>query len=147
MDNKKIDQFNKLLTNTLRYKEMCDDIAEQISHKETASKLEEFANISEKESKGLIKLISAQGGDVQTTPRHTDQDAICWTPHKEPDLKGMSSVIGCLIDVEQKKIADYKNMLTIDKIDDEAKNLFQRHLTQADSNLNYLQVAQGSCND
>jgi len=141
MNKHLIESLNKILTNTLDYKEVLQKLASSISHRTTADKLDEFAKVCDREAKRLIKLIPDIGGQVESTERQTDQEAVAWVSRPLPDTENMQSILACLIEAERNKENDYNTILGHDSIDRETKNLLTKHRKEAESNLTYFQSA------
>lgn len=136
-----VDELNKVLTNTLDYNEVLQKLADAITHESTQNKLDEFAGVAIKESKRLMQIISDLGGDVQSTGRLTDQEAVYWVSRPMPDSQNMQSVLACLIEAERNKEDDYATILGNDEIDRETRNRLVRHRREAETNLKYFQSA------
>ena len=141
MRNNIIDELNKLLTNTLGYREVIQELASELSHKTTVDKLNEFSNIAKKESETIIQVISELGGEVESSERQTDQKAVSWASAPLPERMEMQSVVEYLIEIERKKEDDYDKLLAHDEIDRKSKNMLKKHRKQAESNLLYFQTA------
>jgi len=141
MKNTIIDELNKVLTNTLDYREVLRKLASTISHNATQEKLKEFSEIAEKEGNRLIKAISDLGGDVESSDRQTDQEAICWITSPLPDTNNMQSVLACLIEAERKKEDDYSAIFAHDDIDRETRNRLDKNQRQTKANILYFQTA------
>lgn len=70
--------MNKILTNTLEYKELLKILAYSVLDGTTQDKLREFTEVAEEESKNLTLFMSdlGGGGEVNSTGLHTDQEAV-----------------------------------------------------------------------
>lgn len=141
MNKNLIYELNKILTNTLDYREVLLKLAESVSHQATQDKLEEFAKVRKKQSEDLILLISNLGGNVQSTERQTDQPAISWTEKKHPDDKDIKGLLEYLIGAEENSVEDYSDVLK--KVDDasDAQEILERHKREGETTLNYLETA------
>lgn len=139
--NPLVDEINKILTNTLDYREVLMKLSDTISHEATSEKLREFAEIKQDESQNLIKIINDLGGQVETNERMTDQESIYWIPRKRPETNDMEAILNQLIDAEKNIKEDYNTLLSQDEIEKvDIKNL-KKHKKEAEANLNYFQVA------
>jgi len=141
MRNNIIDELNKLLTNTLGYREVLLKLASEITHHKTVDKLNEFSDIAKKESETIIQVISELGGDVESSERQTDQSAVSWASAPLPRRTEMQLVVEYLIDIERTKEDDYDKLFAHDEIDRKSKNMLNKHQKQAESNLLYFQTA------
>ncbi|MCK0159170.1 hypothetical protein [Allomuricauda sp. F6463D] len=135
METNKIDVLNKILTNTLEYIQILQNLTDSITHPPTLDKLNQLKVINEEESEKLIKVISGLGGDVQTSERLTDQEAINWISSPILNNGDITSVWEHLIEAERNKEDDYKNVLTHHDIDRETKNTLKPHLKKTESNI------------
>ncbi|QLG46568.1 hypothetical protein [Costertonia aggregata] len=141
MANNLIDELNKILTNTLNYQEALSSLAESVSHEPTKDKLVEFARVAEKESKTLMQVISENGGQIESTARQTDQEAISWMPRTSPDPSNMQSVLESLIEAERNKEGAYQKLLSHENISRKMKNALKNHRLEAEANLKHFQSA------
>lgn len=139
MEKNIIDVLNKILTNTLDYKQVLKNLTDSITHPTTSDKVNELAEIAEKETKKLIKIISELGGDVDSTERLSDQEAINWFPRPLPNTGDNASVWASLIKAERSKEDDYKSLLAHQEIDRETKNVLKGHLKKTESNIREFQ--------
>lgn len=146
MENNLIDELNKVLTNTLDYKEVLHKFGDTVSHQVTQDKLNEFSKVADKESKTLIQLITSSGGDVETTERHTDHESLRWVSRPLPEPKNIEAVLACLIEAERNKEQAYNRVLSHKDITREHKNSLDKHRREAESNLKYFQTAKGALN-
>lgn len=139
--NTPVDELNKVLTNTLDYKSVLLDLSKSISHDATKNKLNEFAEIKEKESRNLMKLIKALGGRIETNERMTDQESIYWVRRPLPEAKDMDAVLDKLIRTERNAIDDYESLLTRKELTSEHRDVLKKHKQEAEANLDYFQGA------
>ncbi|MBW8201124.1 hypothetical protein [Flagellimonas abyssi] len=139
MENNIIDVLNKILTNTLDYKQVLQKLADSITHPPTTDKLNQLEDIAEKETEKLIRIVSDLGGDVESSERLTDQKAIYWFPRPLPDVGDNASVWASLIKAERNKEVDYKSLLEHQEIDRKTKNVLKSHLKKTESNIRDFQ--------
>lgn len=142
--NSLIDELNKILTNTLDYKEFLVELSKSVSHEETKKKLEEFAEVKQDESQNLMKVIKSSGGQIETNERMTDQNSLYWVSRTPPDPNDTKAVLTQLISAEKNIIEDYDAVLSDDQIDKEFLEIPRKHHEQAEANLKYLQTASES---
>lgn len=137
--NTPVDELNKILTNTLDYKSVLLDISKSISHEATKNKLREFADIKEKESQNLMKLVKASGGQIETNERMTDQESLYWVRRPLPETKDMEVILDKLIDAERNAIEDYENLLSRENLQVAHRDVLKEHKQEADANLDYFE--------
>jgi len=139
MENNIIDVLNKILTNTLGYKQILQKLSDSIAHPPTSDKLNQLEEITEEESEKLMILISDLGGDVESSERLSDQEAINWVPRPLPDPGDTPSVWASLIKAERNKEDDYTSLLNHPDIDRKTKNSLKTHLKKVESNITHFQ--------
>lgn len=139
-----IDELNKILTNTLDYKEVLVKLSRSVSHGATQEKLTEFAEVKQEESQNLMKLVKNLGGQVDTNERMTDQESVCWVKRPIPDGNNMEDVLDTLITAEKNIADEYKNLLSRDEIHQEHLETLKKHHQEAKANLQYFESAQAS---
>lgn len=139
MEKNIIDVLNKILTNTLDYKQVLQNLSDSVTHPPTSDKLNQLVEIAEKEIEKLIKIIGELGGDVDSSERLSDQEAINWFPRPLPNTGDNASVWESLIKAERNKEDDYKNLLAHQEIDRETKNTFKGYLKATESNIRDFQ--------
>ncbi len=139
--NTPVDELNKILTNTLDYKSVLLNLSKSLSHEATKNKLKEFAEIKEKESQNLMKLVKASGGRIETNERMTDQESIYWVRRPFPEAKDMDAALDKLIHAERNAIDDYKSLLSREKLQSGHRDVLQKHKQEAEANLDYFQGA------
>lgn len=145
--NPLVDELNKILTNTLDYREVLQKLSKSVSHETTSKKLSEFAEIKQEESQNLMKVINDLGGQVETNERMTDQQAVCWMPEPIPNGDDTNEVLDKLISAEKNVLNDYNDLLNEDKIDQQHLSVLKKHHQQAEANLKYLRSAKASEED
>ncbi|WP_318312617.1 hypothetical protein [Flagellimonas crocea] len=140
MEKNIIDILNKILTNTLDYKQVLQKLADSITHPSTSDRLNELEESADGESKKIIKIISDMGGDVESSERLSDQESIYWMSRPLPDAGDLVSVWNSIIEAERNKEDDYKYLLTHNDIDRETKNNLKTHLKKTESNITDFQA-------
>ena len=135
MENNLIDILNKILTNTLEYKEVLDDLAEEVSERSIQKKLIELAEIKKKQSKVLMKIISAIGGDVQSSERITDQHLVSWMSPPIPHAGNRGEILNFLVKTEQNARQDYQKILNHKDLDDKGKSELKVQLQKCNDTL------------
>ncbi|MBC7000890.1 hypothetical protein [Cytophaga sp. FL35] len=135
-----IDKLNKILINTLDYKEVLGKLASSITHGATGDKLKELAEVADRESKSLVKIISDIGGNVESTERKTDQESIYWVSRPLPNAQDMQEVLPCLIEAERSKEKDYNEVIGHEDIQRETANQLGKHRKEAEATLRYFQT-------
>lgn len=139
--NTPVDELNKILTNTLDYKSVLLELSKSISDEATKNKLKEFAEIKEKESQNLMKLVKELGGRIETNERMTDQESVNWVRRPLPEPKDMDAVLDKLIRSERNAIDDYENLLPRKELQSEQVDVIKKHKQEAEANLDYFQGA------
>lgn len=139
MKNQLIDVLNQVLINTMDYKMMLQKLSANDTQPKIGKKVEELINIQEEESKALIKIISALGGDMETTQRLTDQDAIYWFPRPLADPEDFNMILNSLIEAERKKEQDYHKLLAHEELEREHKNHLDNHRKESEKVLTFFQ--------
>lgn len=134
-----IEELNKLLTNTMGYREVLLQLSDKVENREVQKKLKEFAEMAEEETNKLIQLIGDLGGDVETTGRHTDDAAISWVQKPLPPFDNLKSVLECLIKAQRQKEEDYNTILAKDEMDRANKNQLDKQRREAETQLLFFQ--------
>lgn len=142
--NPLVDELNKILTNTLDYKEWLAKLSRSVSQEATRDKLREFSEVKKKESQELMPIINELGGRVESNERMTDQASVYWVPRPLPDADDMETVLAKLITTEKNVHDSYSSLLEQDDIDSEHENILKKHQQEAEANLKYFQGAQQS---
>ncbi|KKL25092.1 hypothetical protein LCGC14_2408800, partial [marine sediment metagenome] len=114
------------------------------SHKELSEKLKEFAENAKSEAENLTKSISDFGGEVETSERHTDQNAISWVSRPLPNADDVDEVVEFLIKGEKRREEELNEKFSGKDTEREVKNLFMKYKEQNESNLVYLQSVKDS---
>jgi hypothetical protein len=143
MEKSTIDDLNSTLTKILDLREVFKELS-RTSHKELAKKLGEFSENAKDGSENLTKAISDFGGDVETTERRTDQNALSWVPRPLPDANDLKEVMECLITGERNREKELGEKFSGKDVDREVKNLFMKHKKENEANLVYFQSVQKS---
>lgn len=143
MDKSTIDDLNIMLTKILDLREVYNELS-RTSHEELSEKLKEFSENLKGESENLIKAISDFGGDVETTERRTDQNALSWVPRPLPEPDDMEEVIACLIEGERNREDELNEKFSGKDAEREIKNLFMKSKKENEANLVYFQSVQQS---
>lgn len=143
MEKSTIDDLNSTLTKILDLREVFKELS-RTSHKELAKKLGEFSENAKDESENLTKAISDFGGDVETTERRTDQNALSWVPRPLPDANDLKEVMEFLITGERNREKELGEKFSGKDVDREVKNLFMKHKKENEANLVYFQSVQKS---
>ncbi|MGB7392855.1 MAG: hypothetical protein WA913_00540 [Pricia sp.] len=139
-----VDSLNRILTNTLEYREALEELADSVNDRTTASKLDEFAEVRGNETENLMELISGAGGRIESSGRTTDQESVSWLAPTLPDAKDMAAVLSYLIKAEQKAKDDYATVLDNEKLDEKGRQILEKHRQEASSNLQYFESAKAS---
>ena len=137
-----IQELNRVLGNTLDYKGVLQKLANSISDRSTCDKLKEFAEVADKESENLIRLINDLGGKGSGIG-HEEED-LRWVPRPLPDPNNMQAVLACLIQAERHKEQDYNLIQSHEDMKREDINRLDMHRKEAEANLRYFQSAQAS---
>lgn len=143
MEKSTIDDLNSTLTKILDLREVFKELS-RTSHKELAKKLGEFSENAKDESENLTKAISDFGGDVETTERRTDQNALSWVPRPLPDANDLKEVMEFLITGERNREKELGEKFSGKDVDREVKNLFMKYKKENEANLVYFQSVQKS---
>ena len=101
--NSFIDQLNKILTNTIDYKEVLTKFSTAVSHEPTQAKLRELAEVKQEESSQLMNLIKNSGGQIETNERITDQESLYWIARPLPEPSDTSELLKKLTQAEKKR--------------------------------------------
>lgn len=141
METTRVDALNKILTNTLEYKEFLTKMANSNYDSETCKKLNEFAKVREKQGHGLLKIIANCGGKAQTTERQTDQHSVSWVDRPQQSSEEVLALLKALIRAERRSLQDYEGLLGTYNFDTESELLLKKHRSEADTTLQYLEVA------
>ena len=139
MKNSNIAELNIILTNTLEYMEVLQEMAEAITAKHIKERLKDFAEIAKEESQQLTLIISNKGGDVESTDRLTDQQAIGWAPKPLPNPENIQDVLNYLIKIERKKEDDYNHLRSREDIEREDINRLYKHKKKSEEMLRFYQ--------
>lgn len=142
--NPLVNELNKILTNTLDYKEVLSKLSQSISAEATRDKLREFAEVKEEESQNLMKCIKELGGRIESNERMTDQEAVIWVPRPLPDANDMDAVLTKLIAAEENVRDDYDTLLERDEIEVNQSSMLKKHKQEAEANLKYFESARQS---
>jgi len=144
MKSTTIDNLNKILTNTIEFQEVLKDLAKSVYDETTKEKLKELAAIKKKHSEQLIGLISDLGGDVESTGRMTDQEAVSWVQKPLPAGDEMTEILSLLKTAEEKALNDYNELLAQSELNDEMQQTLEVHVQDVKANLKYFTVAKES---
>ena len=136
MENQLIDELKKILSKTLDYKMLLQDLATKVEHPEIQGKLQEFAAIEKKESKTLIYIIINLGGDLELIEQ-TGPEPIYWAARPLPD--DLPAILDSLIGAERNKEQDYHHILAHEDLDEGLKNRLDIHRKQGEECLRYFQ--------
>src|SRR5690606_26177252 len=110
MENQLIYEMKKILSKTLDYKMVLQDLAEKLESPEIQGKLQEFAALEKKESKTLIYIIINLGGNLELIEQ-TGQQPIYWATRPLPDVGDLPAILDSLIGAERNKEQDYHKLL------------------------------------
>lgn len=135
-----VELLNKILTNTFLYVGNLKTLSQRGYSEETNKKLKEFLNDRESQSKELIGAINTMGGDVQSTPRHTDGEVISWCPSCAPKQHSTISLLEFLIASEEGSLNDYKKALN-QTSSPKIRPQLQNHKKQGEATVKYLSTA------
>src|SRR5690606_209833 len=138
MENQLIYEMKKILSKTLDYKMVLQDLAEKLESPEIQGKLQEFAAIEKKESKTLIYIIINLGGDLELIEQ-TGQQPLYWIAKPLPDPGDLPAVLDGLIGGERNKEQDYHKLLAHQNLSEEHKNRLDVHRKQREECLRYFQ--------
>src|SRR5690606_7203422 len=138
MENQLIYELKKILSKTLDYKMVLQDLAGKLEYPEIQGKLQEFAALEKKESKTLIYIIIKIGGDLELIEQ-TGQQPIYWVTRPLPDPDDLPAILDSLIGAERNKEQDYHNILAHQSLSEEHKNRLDIHRKQGEECLRYFQ--------
>ena len=141
MENTTVDVLNKILTNILEYKDVLIQLEKIVSHGTTKEKLSDLAKVREKYSQDLIRIISDEGGDVQSTKRVTDHKMVSWVQSPVPEKSEMEKIVSFLIRIEKNALKDYKDVIENQDIFKEGKEILERHRKEIEVDLKYFETA------
>lgn len=139
-----LDELNKILTNTMDYKEVLVKLSRSVSHAATQEKLTEFAEVKQEESQNLMKLVKKLGGQVDTNERRTDQESVYWVNRPIPDANNIDDVLDTLIATEKKIADEYNDLLSRDEIPQENLETLKKNHQEAKANLQYFESAKAT---
>lgn len=92
-----VNSMNKNVTNTLDYKEVLLKLSNAIRREATKYKLNQFADVTKKESIILIQIISIFDNNIQSKGHQTDHLDLFWVARLFTDTKNMQAILACLI--------------------------------------------------
>lgn len=139
MNDQLIHELKKVLSKTLDYKTVLQNLAMMVVYPEIQVKLEEFANLEKRESKTLTDLISILCEDLEWNEDQIYQEPEFWVSRPLPLPEDLNSILDSLIAAERNKEKDYHELLMHDNLDREHKNRLDMHRRQGEARLRYFQ--------
>jgi hypothetical protein len=139
MDDQLIHELKKILSKTLDYKTILQNLSMMLVYPEIQRKLQEFATLEKKESETLNDLISILCADLNLIEHQTVQYPTYWVARPLPVPEDLMSVLNSLIGAERNKETDYHALLINESLGREHKNLLDMHRRQGEARLRYFQ--------
>lgn len=139
MDDQLIHELKKILSKTLDYKTILQNLSMMVVYPEIQRKLQEFATLEKKESETLNGLISILCSDLNLIEHQTIEEPRYWVARPLPIPEDLMSVLNSLIGAERNKEHDYHALLVNESLRREHKNLLDMHRRQGEIRLRYFQ--------